>query len=91
MSDNTSSQKNNSSGEKNLEKDKNATLPDSKSEKEAMESLNRTIQSMTDKIRGGREWLGKPGMCEWCGYNEATHNLDLKFGSHRECKVCWED
>ena len=73
---------------KNLE---NATSPIFKTDEEAWESINNTIQNITKTIRKGRDWLGKPGICENCGHREATHNLDLKFGSHRECGSCWYD
>lgn len=35
-------------------------------------------------------WLKGPFMCEICGRNKATVNLDLKYGSHKECRYCWD-
>ena len=35
-------------------------------------------------------WLKGINMCEWCGRNRATINLELKYGSHRECRHCWD-
>tara|TARA_Y100001970_G_C13951786_1_gene708607 strand:+ start:66 stop:260 length:195 start_codon:yes stop_codon:yes gene_type:complete len=29
-------------------------------------------------------------MCEWCGRHPATINLELKYGSYRECRYCWD-
>ena len=29
-------------------------------------------------------------MCEWCGRHPATINLELKYGSYRECRHCWD-
>ena len=37
------------------------------------------------------KWLIKPGLCEVCGLDKATVNLDLTFCSHRECRICWDD
>ena len=37
-----------------------------------------------------RWWLGEPNMCEICGMREATVNLDLTVGTHRECRDCWD-
>ena len=36
-------------------------------------------------------WYGEEGMCEICNEREATVNLDLTCGSHRECWSCWTD
>ena len=41
--------------------------------------------------RRPRDWYGEVGMCEVCGMREATENLDLRCGSHRECFSCWTD
>tara|TARA_Y100001970_G_C14198075_1_gene839353 strand:+ start:400 stop:600 length:201 start_codon:yes stop_codon:yes gene_type:complete len=30
-------------------------------------------------------------LCEICGKREAKINLELKFGSHRECRICWDN
>ena len=38
-----------------------------------------------------RDWIGKKGMCEVCTLRPATVNLDLEYGSHRECQICWDD
>ena len=36
-------------------------------------------------------WYGEEGKCEVCGLADATVNLDLTCGSHRECWSCWTD
>lgn len=36
-------------------------------------------------------WLFGEGICEICGVRNATRNLKLDSGSHRECFSCWED
>ena len=38
-----------------------------------------------------RDWWGKKGMCEVCSLRQATVNLELEYGSHRECQICWDD
>lgn len=66
--------------------------------------INDIIQKSTNSIRNNwmifngisgnkkpREWLTSNGLCEVCGLRKATVNLELKFGSHRECQSCWED
>ena len=35
-------------------------------------------------------WIYGEGMCEFCGERKATVNLDLKGGTHRECRRCWD-
>ena len=35
--------------------------------------------------------INKKVMCEVCGLREAKVNLNLEFGSHRECRICWND
>lgn len=35
--------------------------------------------------------INKQVMCEVCGLREAKVNLNLEFGSHRECRICWND
>ena len=55
-------------------------------------NLDDIIQGVSMQIRNyNRGWLGSPGMCEVCGLHKATVNLDLTFGSHRECQFCWND
>ncbi len=36
------------------------------------------------------KWLNGEGMCEWCGRHKATINLNLEYGSYRECRYCWD-
>ena len=44
------------------------------------------------KTKVPREWwMGEKGMCEVCSLRRATVNLELKYGSHRECQICWND
>jgi hypothetical protein len=43
------------------------------------------------KIKRHDFWYGEEGKCEICGIRDATINLDLTCGSHRECQSCWED
>lgn len=43
------------------------------------------------KIKRRDFWYGEEGMCEICYTREATFNLDLTCGSHRECWSCWTD
>ena len=60
--------------------------------KKQLEDLDSLIQKTSMNIRNGnREWLRNPGLCEVCGLREATVNLDLTCGSHRECQMCWDD
>ena len=71
--------------------------------KEHTETINKIIQNNNDKIRENylkmikksttspRSWMNKEGMCEICGINKASVNLELKYGSHRECYSCWND
>lgn len=35
-------------------------------------------------------WIYGKGICEFCGHRKATVNLDLKSGTHRECRTCWD-
>ena len=57
-----------------------------------LDQLDVLIQNITLKIRNNNcEWRGVKGMCEVCGLRKATVNLDLKYGSHRECQICWDD
>ena len=50
-------------------------------------SENYDFSFKPPKARG---WLGKVGICEVCGNMKATVNLNLKYGSHRECRYCWD-
>tara|TARA_A100001015_G_scaffold292057_1_gene366925 strand:+ start:278 stop:472 length:195 start_codon:yes stop_codon:yes gene_type:complete len=42
------------------------------------------------KIERLNRWLNGKDMCEICGRHKATVNLELKYGSHRECRYCWD-
>ena len=54
--------------------------------------LDKLISTISMGIRNNKvAWKGVPGMCEVCGLRKATVNLDLKYGSHRECRICWDD
>ena len=43
------------------------------------------------KVKRRDYWYGEEGKCEVCGLRDATVNLNLTYGSHRECKICWDD
>ena len=43
------------------------------------------------KVKKRDFWYGEEGMCEICGLHRATVNLELTYGSHRECRSCWDD
>jgi hypothetical protein len=43
------------------------------------------------KIKRRTKLFGYEYMCEVCGIREAKVNLDLTYGSHRECRSCWDD
>ena len=59
---------------------------------EQIDNLNNIIEGVSMRIRNcNRGWLRSPGICEVCGLRPATVNLDLNFGSHRECRSCWDD
>ena len=64
----------------------------SKEDKDALDSINNLIQTkITPSVRKGvRGWLGKEGICEICGESKATVNLNLEYGTHRECRYCWD-
>ena len=57
-----------------------------------LKEINDTVQKISMGIRGNnRAWLKGEGICEVCGLRPAEVNLDLKYGSHRECRSCWDD
>ena len=57
-----------------------------------LRDINNTVQEISMGIRGNnRGWLKGEGMCEWCGLRRAEVNLELKYGTHRECRSCWGD
>lgn len=59
---------------------------------EQLNKLNRIVQKSSMNIRSNNtEFLKQSGLCEVCGLRPATINLDLIFGSHRECTICWND
>lgn len=43
------------------------------------------------KVKRRNFWYGEEGICEICYKRVATVNLDLTYGSHRECQSCWDD
>ena len=48
-------------------------------------------ESIEQKLNDRKnKWLRGKGMCEWCGKHLATVNLELKYGTHRECRYCWD-
>ncbi len=49
-----------------------------------------TNENHNNKEERKNIWLKGINMCEWCGRNRATVNLELKYGSHRECRYCWD-
>jgi hypothetical protein len=75
-----------------MSQDKKENFNEEYFDKKQLENLDSLIQKTSMNIRNGnREWLRNPGLCEVCGVREATVNLDLTFGSHRECRICWND
>ena len=57
-----------------------------------LKDINDTVQEISMGIRGNnRGWLKGEGICEWCGKRQAEVNLDLKSGTHRECRSCLDD
>lgn len=53
---------------------------------------NNMIDSQNQLEKSKRtNWLFGEGICEICGVRNATRNLNLDSGSHRECFSCWED
>ena len=56
------------------------------------EKINKMVQEISLNIRSNnRHWIKGEGNCEVCGLRPAEVNLDLKYGSHRECRSCWDD
>ena len=50
-----------------------------------------TINKNKEKSKEKRNtWLKGNNICEWCGRHTATINLELKYGSFRECRYCWD-
>lgn len=63
-----------------------------KDNEDTNKKINNLVNNITQSIRGNnRGWLGKIGICEVCKFHKAEVNLDLKYGSHRECRFCWND
>ncbi len=58
---------------------------------EDLRKLTEKVQEISQKIRPTRCWLLGEGICEVCGVRKAEVNLDLKAGTHRECRPCWDD
>ncbi len=57
-----------------------------------LKEINDTVQKISMGIRdNNRGWLRGGGICEVCGLRPAEVNLDLQYGSHRECRICWAD
>ena len=56
-----------------------------------LDKCNKLLINISLSIRGSSnpEWVYGEGWCEDCGFNRATVNLELKYGSHRECMRCW--
>ena len=67
----------------NTTKDKITKLDDNN------EVYQQDIKTKKNNIE--QRWLRGPLMCEICGRHKATVNLDLKYGSHKECRYCWDD
>ena len=46
------------------------------------------IYEISMGIRGNNMgWIKGGGLCEVCGLRPAEVNLDLQYGSHRECRI----
>ena len=57
-----------------------------------LKQINNTVQEISMGIRGNNMgWIKGGGLCEVCGLRPAEVNLDLQYGSHRECRICWND
>tara|TARA_B100000963_G_C22639317_1_gene679501 strand:+ start:8850 stop:9050 length:201 start_codon:yes stop_codon:yes gene_type:complete len=56
-------------------------------EKKSLHQKESIEQKLNDRKN---KWLRGKGMCEWCGKHPATVNLELKYGTHRECRYCWD-
>ena len=48
------------------------------------------FENIKNKEDRKKVWLKGINMCEWCGRYRATVNLELNYGSHRECRYCWD-
>ena len=76
----------------NLDTSKKCTLKSSDFNNNELDELDKLISTISMGIRNNKvAWRGVQGMCEVCGLRKATVNLDLKYGSHRECRICWDD
>ena len=54
--------------------------------------IDNLVQNISMDIRkNNRDWLKGEGKCEVCGLRFAEINLNLEYGSHRECRLCWDD
>jgi len=62
-------------------------------EAKVLSDIDELLGEAVLKIRGSANppWINGVGMCEDCGVREATVNLNLKHGTHRECERCWAD
>ena len=72
------------------------TSNNTKSNNSIMDDNNQAYQEDTQTTTNEthtvqQRWLRGPLMCEICGRHKATVNLDLKYGSHKECRYCWDD
>lgn len=57
-----------------------------------LKEINKIVEEISLNIRcNNRNWIRGEGVCEVCGLRPAEVNLDLKYGSHRECRSCWDD
>ena len=54
------------------------------------ESEQRNIIQLDNIQLNNENKKNKEYMCEICKMSVATVNLDLKAGSHRECRYCWD-
>jgi len=56
-----------------------------------VEIINETVKQISINSKSNSTLINEQGMCEVCGLRKAEVNLDLEFGSHRECRICWND
>ena len=56
-----------------------------------LDKCSKIGSNISSSIRGSSNphWIYGKSWCEICGLKRATVNLDLQYGSHRECMNCW--
>ena len=62
--------------------------PPPEDKKKKLKQPNNTLEKTNNTLEQPYKYTI---MCEVCGLREAEINLEFKFGSHRECYICWND